>query len=310
MRRVLVTGARGCVGRQALPILAGRDWEVHACTRAPHPPSAGVVAWHHVDLLDRTAAAALIDRVKPTHLLHLAWDIAPGRWAAAPENLAWVDAGLALFRTFASGGGTRVVGAGSCLEYDWTYGWLVEGRTPCRPHTLYGSCKHALQVLLDGLAASAGMSAAWGRIFFLYGPGEHPDRLVASVIRSLLAGEPARTSHGRQVRDYLHARDVARAFVALLESAVTGPINIASGQPVSLRDIVLRVGDLVGRPDLIRLGAIPPAPTDTPVVVADTHRLSSELQWHPEVDLDTGLRDTIDWWRTSLSATAMTAGES
>ena len=52
---------------------------------------------------------------------------------------------------------------------------------------------------------------------------------MASVIRSLLAGEPARCSHGNQVRDYLFAEDVADAFVALLESDVTGPINIALG---------------------------------------------------------------------------------
>jgi nucleoside-diphosphate-sugar epimerase len=146
------------------------------------------------------------------------------------------------------------------------------------------------------------LTSAWGRIFFLYGPHEHPDRLVASVIRSLLAGQPARTSHGRQVRDYLYAADVADAFVTLLDSGVTGPINIASGQAVALRDIVNRVGQLMGRPDLIELGAIPTAPTDTPLVVGDTARLCSALRWSPSWDLDRGLAATIERWRQAQHA--------
>jgi nucleoside-diphosphate-sugar epimerase len=104
---------------------------------------------------------------------------------------------------------------------------------------------------------------------------------VASVIRSILAGEPARTSHGRQVRDYLYADDVADAFVRLLESDVIGPVNIGSGRPVELREIVLQIGELMGRPELIQLGAIPPASTDTPLVVADTGRLTYRLAWTP-----------------------------
>jgi nucleoside-diphosphate-sugar epimerase len=141
------------------------------------------------------------------------------------------------------------------------------------------------------------MTSAWGRIFFLYGPCEHPDRLVASVIRSLLAGEPARCSHGNQIRDFLFAADVAGALVALLESDVTGPINVASGQPVALKEIVNHIGGLIGRPELIRLGAIPAAPTDTRLVVADTTRLADALAWRPAYNLEAGLTKTIDWWR-------------
>jgi nucleoside-diphosphate-sugar epimerase len=200
-------------------------------------------------------------------------------------------------KEFRAAGGERLVTAGSCLEYDWNYGYCAESRTPCTPHTVYGTCKHALQLLTAAMARDGQLSSAWGRIFFLYGPYEHPERLVASVIRSLLAGEPARCSHGQQIRDYLFAGDIADAFVALLESDVAGPINIASGRAVALKDIVLRIGGLMGRPELIRLGAIPAAPTDVPLVVGDTARLSSALHWQPATDLDTGLQATIAWWR-------------
>jgi nucleoside-diphosphate-sugar epimerase len=297
MKRVLVTGASGCVGRQALPLLVARGWEVHAVASKTPPPDSDGVRWHRADLLDGDQTRAIVRSAQADAMLHLAWYIAPGRWAAAPENFDWLRASLELVQAFRAEGGTRLVSAGSCLEYDWSYGYCAEDRTPCVPHTAYGACKHALQVVTSALCRD-GLTTAWGRIFFLYGPHEHPDRLVASVIRSLLAGEPARTSHGNQVRDYLHAADVAEAFVTLLESDLVGPINIASGQGVTLKEIVQRLGALVGRPDLLRLGAVPAAPTDVPLVVADTTRLNTILGWRPRIDLDSGLTRTIDWWRT------------
>jgi len=308
MTRVLVTGASGCVGRHVLPLLVSKGWDVHAVASKAAPSDQAGVRWHVADLLDARQSAAVVQAARASHLLHLAWYIAPGRWAAAPDNFDWVTASLALVRAFKGEGGTRFVGAGSCLEYDWNAGTCAEDRTPLKPHTAYGACKHAMQMLASALSTD-GLTSAWGRIFFLYGPHEHPDRLVPAVIRSLLAGEPAKTSHGNQIRDYLFAGDVADAFVTLLERDVTGPINIASGRPIALKDIVIRIGDLMGRPDLLRIGAIPAAATDTPLVVADTTRLSTVLGWHAKTDLDTGLGATIDWWRTQ-GRVSTTAGRS
>jgi nucleoside-diphosphate-sugar epimerase len=295
--RVLVTGATGCVGRFVVPRLVARGWDVRAVHGRTTPARIEGVRWVQANLLDQAEADRIISSHSPTHLLHLAWSIAPGQWAMAPENIEWARASLALFHSFQAAGGRRIVGAGSCLEYDWSYGYCAEDRTPFSSRTLYGTSKHAVQLLLSAMSSASDMTSAWGRIFFLYGPGEHPDRLVASVIRALLAGQPARTSHGRQIRDYLYADDVADAFVRLLEGDLSGPVNIGSGRPVALREISQRIGELMGRPDLVHLGALPPAPTDTPLVVADTTRLSTQLNWTPEWDLDRGLRATIDWWK-------------
>ena len=312
MKRVLVTGAGGCIGRHLVPALVARGWEVHALTSGRDregSPDSGVkavpgVTWHTGNLLHAGAAETVVRAASPTHLVHLAWYIAPGRWAAAPENFEWVQASLALVGAFKAHGGTRVVTAGSCLEYDWRYGYCSETLTPCTPHTIYGACKHALQILTSAMTRDGSLASAWARIFFVYGPYEHPDRLVAAVVRSLIAGEPARTSHGRQVRDYLFVDDVADALVRVLESDVTGPINVASGQAIALRDIISQIGQQTGRSELIQLGAIPQASTDTPLVVADISRLTAELDWRPRWDLARGIEKTIAWWRQELAARA------
>jgi nucleoside-diphosphate-sugar epimerase len=310
MKRVLVTGAGGCIGRHLVPALVARDWDVHALTsgragesrRDFRAKATTDVTWHTGNLLRTGDAEAVVRAASATHLVHLAWYIAPGRWAAAPENFEWVQASLALISAFKAHGGTRVVTAGSCLEYDWRYGYCSETLTPCAPHTIYGACKHALQILTSAMARDGSFASAWARIFFVYGPHEHPERLVAAVVRSLLAGEPARTSHGRQVRDYLFVEDVADALARLLESDVTGPINVASGQAIALRDIISEIGQQTGRSELIQLGAIPQATTDTPLVVADTSRLIAELDWQPRWDLARGIDKTIAWWRQELAA--------
>lgn len=313
MKRVLVTGAGGCIGRHLVPALVARGWEVHALTSGvgresrsdPGWKTSTGVRWHTGNLLRAGAAEAVVRAASPTHLVHLAWYIAPGRWAAAPENFEWVQASLTLIGAFKAHGGMRALTAGSCLEYDWRYGYCSETLTPCAPHTIYGACKHALQILTSAMARDGSIASAWPRIFFVYGPHEHPDRLVAAVVRSLVAGEPARTSHGRQVRDYLFVEDVADALVRLLESDVTGPINIASGQAITLRDIISEIGQQTGRSELIQLGAIPQATTDTALVVADTSRLTAELDWHPRWDLARGIEKTIAWWRQELAASSL-----
>jgi nucleoside-diphosphate-sugar epimerase len=300
MKRVLVTGATGFIGRESIPFLREKGYEVHAIS-SHHPPGGVGVHWHTLDLLDPGATSDLMGTIRPTHLLHFAWATTPGVYRRSVENLAWVGATLGLLRAFAAEGGERAVMAGTCFEYDLTDGFCSEKTTPCNPNTLYGTAKYATGCLLASASREMGISSAWGRIFFLYGPHEHPLRLVSSVILSLLRAEPASCTSGEQIRDFLHVRDVAGAFAALLDSRVEGAVNIGSGQAVAVREIVQRIGELTGRRELIRLGSLPLPPDEPPLVVADIQRLSSEVGWRPSLSLDQGLADTLAWWRAHRS---------
>jgi nucleoside-diphosphate-sugar epimerase len=297
VKTVLVTGASGFIGSHCVPPLIERGYEVHATSTKTFNGNRDGVNWHSCDLLGAGSARALLADVKPTHLLHLAWYVVPGKLISAPENFSWVHSSMDLLREFSEQGGKRVVACGSGYEYDWNYGYCSERLTPTVPNTIYGSCKQALCVLQQSFAAHAGLSSAWGRVFFLYGPNEHPQRLVSSVILSVLDGTPAKCSHGRQVRDYLHVHDVANGLVALLDSDVRGAVNVSSGQATALREIVLAIGRLLGRPELIQLGAIPARANDAPLVVGDNSRLVAELGWQQQYDLESGLQQTIDWWK-------------
>ncbi len=302
MKRVLLTGATGFIGRHCLAPLSALGYEVHAISHFSTTPDAPAVLWHPADLLDPRGIARLLADVRPTHLMHLAWYADPRDYRTSPENLAWCQAGIELVRRFVESGGRRAVFAGTCFEYDPRYGYCSEGLTPEASSTLYAACKNSLRQVTAKYAADVGLSAAWARVFYLYGPFEPPSRLVPSVILSLLKGARAACTDGRQLRDFLHVEDVASALAIILDSSVEGSVNIGSEEPVSIRaivEIIARQLDASGRVDF---GARQPAPTDAPVVIADVRRLRDEVGWTPRFSLNDGLATTIDWWRARLAA--------
>ena len=295
-KRVLFTGAGGFIGRQAVPYLLERGYEVHAVSTRPIALEGCHV--HTANLLNEPDVKHLIESVRPTHLLHLAWYVEHGKFWTSLDNTRWVEASLGLLREFIASGGRRVVTTGTCSEYETGHAICLEDETPCRPATLYGACKYALSVMQSALCRQAGVSHAWPRIFLLYGPGEPERKLVSSVITSLLKGETAATTHGAQIRDFLHVEDVARAVVAVLDSSLEGAVNIGSGEPVLQKQVVETIARLIGRPDLLRLGDIPASPNDPERLVPDVARLRS-TGFMPKHTLDDGLELTIEWWRNN-----------
>jgi nucleoside-diphosphate-sugar epimerase len=298
--RVLVTGGAGFIGRRMLPLLLAAGHEVHASSSREEAPEEGEVGeeevqWHRADLLNPDATAALIKEARPQRLLHLAWYTQHGRFWQAPENLAWTEASIRLWRAFAeSEGAERFVGVGSCAEYEWSEPVLREESTPLRPASLYGVCKDSTRRVIEAASVRAALSFAWGRVFFIYGPEEASGRLVPSVAEALAEGRPARSSDGEQIRDFLHVDDAARALAALLDCEVPGAVNIGSGEGVRVRKVVETLGRLAGRPELVELGALPRPEEDPAEIVAEARRLREEVGWAPQIELEAGLASTME----------------
>lgn len=302
--RVLLTGAAGFVGSQVARCLLSTGHEVHAMVRGRDPgprlrevTGARVI---HCDLTDEATVRRVVERTSPEVCIHCAWIATPGEYLSSPENSTHEEAAEHLGRVLVDNGCRRIVALGTCFEYAPSAVPHVE-TGPLHPTTVYARAKLAAYERLTRVCERAPTSLAWARLFYLYGPHEDLRRLVPSVTLALLEGRPARTTAGAQLRDFLHVADLARALVAIAESDLSGPVNVASGHGVTVRDVVGTIARLTGRPELLELGALPYPPGDPMVVTADVGKLA-RCKFTPRWTVEEGLAHTVRWWSQRLGS--------
>jgi nucleoside-diphosphate-sugar epimerase len=296
--RILVTGASGFIGAHCVREFLGRGHEVAILAVPEDPLSRLENVLSRVKAirgtLDELPRGAISDW-QPEACLHLAWYAEPGKYLDAEQNVDCLTGSLALLRALIADGCKRFAGAGTCFEYEMRESMLRE-TDPARPATLYAAAKLSLCETGQKLALQKDTKFAWGRVFYPYGPQEDSRRAVPGVIGALLDSRPFPASSGEQVRDYVHVEDVAAGFATLLETGAEGVHNISSGAPVSMRKLFTLIGERLGKAELIQFGAFPPRTYEPPFVGGDNARLRA-LGWKPRYTLDSGLAQTIDWWR-------------
>lgn len=286
--KVLVTGGTGFLGRHVLRSLATHGIESVAIGRSPIPGHPFLAC----DLLSAADHRPLLAAAQATHLLHLAWYTEPDRYWTSPLNLRWVDASLRLIEAFHEAGGRHVVVAGSCAEYDRACGYCREDAPTGEPASLYGTSKDALRRLATSLAAVRGFTVAWGRVFQPFGPGEHSQRLIPSLIDIFLKKRPPVAVNAGIWRDFIYAADVAEAFVTLLKHESTGVWNISTGQPIRIAEVVMEIARLCGADPRIVLDLPAGGTAPAPLLVGDSGKLAA-LGWTPSASLTQGLTQML-----------------
>lgn len=304
--KVFLTGATGFIGSHVARLLVDDGHEVYALIRETSTnlrrisdimPSLRVVQG---DLFQPSNLDAQLERIRPDLCIHLAWYAVPGEYLGAQENISLLAASIHLASRLAKLSCKKYLAAGTCFEYDTNLGYLSEDSST-KPSSLYAASKLALYQVVEQLSHTSSFKFAWLRLFYQYGPSESERRLIPSVILSLLRGDEARVTAGEQIRDYLHVEDVASAVYAVAKSDIDGVVNIGSGIPVSVRDIVTMIGDICGRHELISLGTVPHSVSDPMFVCANNTKLLKGTSWVPRFDLRAGLRQTVAWWKTRVT---------
>ncbi|MBK9238269.1 MAG: NAD(P)-dependent oxidoreductase [Rhodoferax sp.] len=286
--RVLLTGASGFLGRYVLRSLRQQGIQTVVLGRW-RPPECLEVDFIQADLLTSSNLSAMVQASRASHLLHLAWFAEHGVYWTSPLNLRWVEASVRLVEAFCAHGGQQVVLAGSCAEYDWTEGYCREDHTSEQAATLYGTAKDATRRLVMAICAQHQVPCAWGRVFLPFGAGEGVQRLIPSLISVFRGQRPAFGVNASAYRDFLHASDVAQAFVTLLTRGASGAFNVSSGQPTLLADLVRTLANLLGADAQAVLDLATTGVGEPRLLVGANDKLQA-LGWQPAMSLAKGLR--------------------
>jgi len=293
-KEILITGATGFIGRNVTAEMVRRGYTVYAPSITPLQIQDEKIIQCNLDFFDRDTVRAFMEKHEFTDFIHLAWYVGKGLHGHN-LNLDWLSISLDMLKWFKENGGKRYLMAGSVSEYDFSYGYFSEDKTPITNHSIYGKTKAALDIVGYQYASQNEIDFKTARIFNVYGPFEKPERLMPSVILSCLRNEDIKVSDCVKQVDYLHVYDMAMGIVTLFESDMTGAVNISSGEAVRLRQIVEKIREFSGSKSKIIWGAVPPS-YDDPFVCGNNEKLRS-LEWQPRFSLDEGLKNTIGWWK-------------
>lgn len=268
-----------------------------------------------MELLNSKSCHDYLQQHQPEILIHTAWYTTHGSFWTAPENIQWRKAGLEMAKSFLENGGRRMIVLGTCAEYEWScspqkhycvekgirIAGLLPRPTAINPSTLYGREKALYhQQLCELFTDKNGSSLLWGRVFFPFGYGEKPNRLIPAIIRALALNKPVNLSCGMQKRDFLFASDLGE-LVALLSLSPSGAaieeVNLCSGQAHSIRDIGDLLVQLSGKKaDLLCYST--ECLKEAEWVIGSVEHRRQLLNWEPRHTIAQGLEKTWNWWLT------------
>lgn len=292
--RVFVTGGTGFIGRRIVESLLLQGHEVLLISRNKIKYTSDRTEVAVCDLSNIDKIKSLLTDWKPQVCIHLAWYTEPGKYQNSPLNINYLCWSVNLLKLLLEIGCEKIICAGTCAEYEFSEMLLTESSL-ISPQSLYAASKSSLYLTGKELVKLYGASFIWARIFFPYGPGDDPRRAVAATIRALKNNEEFKASNGNQIRDYLYVDDIANAFVNLLESEADGCFNICSGNPVAVKELMVEIGEAMGKASLLKFGAIPHKEWDPPFICGDNSKLKT-LGWEPLHSLMDGIQITVDWW--------------
>lgn len=284
--RVFVTGASGFLGRAFVEEAIARGWHLLCLERTGGSGADARVAIARGDLA--SVPWAEVERFAPDALLHLAWVATPGEYLDSPLNSTLVETSIALMEGLATRGVDHLAAAGSCIEYAPSSTPLTEDVSPTLGDSPYAAAKCRLHEWLARRSPALETGWSWLRVFYPYGPGEHPGRITTGFLRALAAGEPVALRTPHSVKDFVFVTDLARALCGVLEARLQGPVNIGTGTGTSIRAVAETCAGVLGLPDDRVREADALAEDPRPFVVADATRLRS-TGWRPEVGLEEGV---------------------
>jgi UDP-glucose 4-epimerase len=303
-----ITGASGFVGANLVRHLVLKGEEVHVLVRSKNPSWRLQDIWNKItihvgDLSHHPSLKSALKESTPDYVYNLA---VYGGHAAEKDSAKIREVNLIGVKNLLDAARAvepqLFIQAGSSSEYGICQAPMEESM-PLKPVSEYGKNKAEATYLCLDAAEKGDLPTTVLRLFSPMGSYDSADRLIPSIILSLLRGETPRVHSGKQVRDYIYIEDVVESFIQATnksENALGQVFNIGSGIQQSIHDVtwaVIKAQKSPCSPEFIRANL---AATESPIWMAKINAAAKGIGWKPRTSFENGLRNTIDWFSQNL----------
>jgi UDP-glucose 4-epimerase len=301
-RRVIITGGSGFVGRKLTARLSALGARVYVLDlNRPVDEETSNANFIKADLTNRKDVTSAIKTIEPEIVFHLAANISRATEFDRLYDMVGTNlvATMNLFDALSQTASLQsVVVAGTAEEYGTNEVPFREDlkENPVSPYSFSKVCQSHLCRLAYKLY---GIPVAVLRASLAYGPGQEEVMLIPSLIKSLLRGEELPMTAGEQRRDFIYIDDLVEAYRLAGESdAAAGEIfNIGLGKSYKIKDVAIKIGRLLGREHLLRFGETGYRKYEVMEYEVDFTKARKLLGWTPKVDIDRGLRLTVEGFK-------------
>ena len=302
---VLVTGAEGFIGSHLCSRLVREGARVAAlaCPGADLSRLSNLsdkISINSLDVREIDRLKEFVAAEKPQRIFHLA--------AITDVDRSWDS--LPMVTDVNLGGTINLLRALSSIDYEiliTTCTAEAYGRNPAPfleempldPISPYSFSKAAASSFCRMAAASLGASVRVLRLFLVYGPGQGEERFLPQLIRAALTGQSFRMTAGEQTREYTYIDDVVEGFLlAARKGHGEGEVyNLGSGQEISLKDLVKKVGEKTGQKVKLDGDILPYRENEIRRFIGNHQLALDRLGWRAGTPLENGLARTINWYQ-------------
>ncbi|MEM8805937.1 MAG: NAD-dependent epimerase/dehydratase family protein [Cyanobacteria bacterium P01_G01_bin.38] len=305
MKRVILTGATGFVGANLTRRLIEDGHEVHVLVRPScHPwrlqPIQTELFWHEVNLSDQAALIAVVERIKPDWIFHLA---VHGAYSSQTDLTQMVQTNflgtINLVEACLKVGFEAFVNTGSSSEYGFKATAPAETEW-LEPNSHYAVTKASATLFCRYTAQRQKVHLPTLRLYSVYGPYEEPSRLMPTLIAQGLQGKLPPLVNPDIARDYVYVDDVNEAYILAATRATPerGAVyNVGTGTQVRLREVVEVACRVLGITAAPEWGSMPNRQWDSSVWIANNHKIQTELGWVPRYSFEQGFKSMTDWFQ-------------